>query len=50
MKFTISLLALIFIFLSCIAQKQPDIFKVMAWNILHGANDSEAAKPMRYGL
>lgn len=38
-----NLLYLIFVFCitSCEAQEQPMAFKVMAWNILHGANDIE---------
>ncbi len=30
---------LAFAFINCTAQERPVTFKVMAWNILHGAND-----------
>ncbi|WP_316817621.1 endonuclease/exonuclease/phosphatase family protein [Pedobacter nyackensis] len=44
MKHTFFFLALILFFLNCEAQKQSGTFKVMAWNILHGANDSKNGK------
>lgn len=44
MKHTFFFLTLIAFFLNCEAQKQSGTFKVMAWNILHGANDSENGK------
>lgn len=44
MKFTIFFLTLTFLCFNCEAQKQAEIFKVMSWNILHGANDSEDGK------
>ncbi|MGE8293157.1 MAG: endonuclease/exonuclease/phosphatase family protein [Sphingobacterium sp.] len=44
MKFTILFLTFAFICFNCEAQKQSETFKVMAWNILHGANDSENGK------
>ncbi|ULT25857.1 hypothetical protein KUH03_02380 [Sphingobacterium sp. E70] len=44
MKFTILFLTFAFICFNCVAQKNPETFKVMAWNILHGANDSKDGK------
>jgi endonuclease/exonuclease/phosphatase family protein len=35
------LISFLFLFTSCKAQKQGSTFSVMAWNILHGANDIE---------
>jgi exonuclease III len=39
MKNALFLVAVLLFFSDCEAQKQPLTFKVMAWNILHGAND-----------
>lgn len=44
MKLTIFFLTFTFFFFNCEAQKQSKTFKVMAWNILHGANDSKDGK------
>lgn len=44
MKHTLLFLTLILVFFNCEAQKQSKTFKVMAWNILHGANDSKDGK------
>lgn len=44
MKYSLLFIALILFFLDCEAQKQTETFKVMAWNILHGANDIKDGK------
>jgi endonuclease/exonuclease/phosphatase family metal-dependent hydrolase len=44
MKSILFFLILTLFFLDCEAQKQPGTFKVMAWNILHGANDGKDGK------
>lgn len=44
MKFTMLFLTFAFICFNSEAQKKPETFKVMAWNILHGANDSKDGK------
>jgi len=41
MKKTLFLVLLVVFISSCTEKKQPKTFKVMAWNILHGANDIE---------
>ena len=41
MKLFFSLATLLLLFMQCPAQEAPHTFRVMAWNILHGANDIE---------
>ena len=40
-KFTLFSIFILLSGFACTAEKKPKIFKVMAWNILHGANDIE---------
>lgn len=44
MKYSLFFLTLLLFFGNCDAQKHSKAFKVMAWNILHGANDIKDGK------